>query len=144
MKKLGAQPRSSRKTPVDAARKASLLTRYVQAWEAADAESLVALLQEDASMTMPPMPLWFRGRDVIRQFFEARLFTGEAHGRFRLAATRANGCPAFGGYQRDPGDVFRPVSLQVLVLDEDLIAEIHSFLVPDDGVFRRFGLPLIG
>jgi RNA polymerase sigma-70 factor (ECF subfamily) len=144
MKKLGAQPRSSRKAPADAARKASLLTRYVQAWEAADADSLVALLQEDASMTMPPMPLWFRGRDVIRQFLEERIFTGEARGRFRLAATSANGCPAFGGYQGDRDNVFRPASLQVLVLDADLIAEIHSFLVHDDRLFRRFGLPLIG
>lgn len=144
MKRLGAQPRSSRKAPMDAARKASLLTRYVQAWETADADSLVALLQEDASMTMPPMPLWFRGREAIRQFFEARLFSGEARGRFRLAATGANGCPAFGVYQRDPADVFRPASLHVLVLDADLIAEAHSFLVSDDRLFRRFGLPLIG
>jgi RNA polymerase sigma-70 factor (ECF subfamily) len=140
MKKLGAQPGSGRKAPADA-EKASLLTRYVRAWEAADAESLVALLQEDASMTMPPMPLWFRGRDAIRQFLEARLFGADARGRFRLAATSANGCPAFGGYQRDEAGLFRPVSLQVLVLDAGLIAEVHSFLVSDDRLFRRFGLP---
>jgi RNA polymerase sigma-70 factor (ECF subfamily) len=140
MKKLGAQPGSGRKVPADAAR-ASLLTRYVQAWEAADADSLVALLQEDASMTMPPMPLWFRGRSAIRQFFEERLFSGDARGSFRLAATSANGCPAFGLYRRGDGGLFRPASLHVLVLAEDLIAEVHSFLVSDDRLFRRFGLP---
>jgi RNA polymerase sigma-70 factor (ECF subfamily) len=139
MKKLGAQPGSARKMPADAAR-ASLLTRYVQAWEAADTESLVALLQEDASMTMPPMPLWFRGRTAIRQFFEARLFSGDAQGRFRLEATSANGCPAFALYQRDETGRFRPASLHVLVLDNGLIAEMHSFLVSDDRLFSRFGV----
>lgn len=140
MKKLGAQPGAARKMPADAAR-ASLLTRYVQAWEAADTESLVALLQEDASMTMPPMPLWFRGRSAIRQFLEARLFASDARGRFRLAATSANGCPAFGVYQRNEAGLFRPGSLHVLVLDKGLIAEVHSFLVSDDRLFSRFGLP---
>jgi RNA polymerase sigma-70 factor (ECF subfamily) len=139
MKKQGAQPGSARKVPADAAR-ASLLTRYVQAWEAADTESLVALLQEDAAMTMPPMPLWFRGRNAIRQFFEARLFMGDARGRFRLTETSANGCPAFAVYQRDEAGLFRPASLHVLVLDAGLIAEVHSFLVSDDRLFRRFGL----
>ena len=75
MKKLGAQPGSARKMPTDEV-SASLLTRYVQAWEAADAESLVALLQEDAAMTMPPIPLWLRGRIAIRQFLASTAFFG--------------------------------------------------------------------
>jgi RNA polymerase sigma-70 factor (ECF subfamily) len=140
MKKLGAQPGSARKMPADEAR-ASLLTRYVQAWEAADSESLVALLQEDAAMTMPPIPLWLRGRDAIRQFLASRLFTADARGAFRLEATSANGCPAFGVYRRDEAGLFRPASLHVLVLEADLIAEMHSFLVSDGRLFGRFGLP---
>jgi len=91
-------------------------------------------------MTMPPMPLWFRGRDAIRQFFAARLFSGDAQGRFRLEATSANGCPAFAVYQRDQQGSFRPSSLQVLVLGAGGIAEVHSFLVSDDRLFSRCGL----
>ena len=139
MKKLGAQPGSARKMPADEVR-ASLLTRYVRAWEAADTESLVALLQEDAAMTMPPIPLWLRGRNAISQFLASRLFSADARGTFRLEATSANGCPAFGVYRRDETGVFRPASLHVLVLDTDLIAEVHSFLVTDDRLFARFGL----
>ena len=90
-------------------------------------------------MTMPPMPLWFRGRTTIGQFFQARLFAGDARGRYRLEATRANGCPAFAVYQRDETGRFRPSSLQVLVLDGGLIAEMHSFLVSDRRLFARFG-----
>ena len=140
MKKLGAQPGSARKMPADEVR-ASLLTRYVQAWEAADAESLVALLQEDAAMTMPPIPLWLRGKIAISQFLASRLFLPGSRGTFRLAATSANGCPAFGVYRRDEAGIFRPASLHVLVLGADLIEEVHSFLVPDSRLFGRFGLP---
>ena len=35
----------------------ALLSRYVDAWQAADAAGLVALLREDALITMPPLPL---------------------------------------------------------------------------------------
>jgi RNA polymerase sigma-70 factor (ECF subfamily) len=139
MKKLGAQPGSARKMPTDEVR-ASLLTRYVRAWEAADTESLVALLQEDAAMTMPPIPLWLRGKNAIAQFLASRLFSPDARGTFRLAATSANGCPAFAVYRRDEAGRFRPASLHVLVLDTDLIAEMHSFLVTDDRLFDRFGV----
>src|SRR5207245_3568362 len=45
---------------------AALLSRYVDAWHAADAAGLVALLREDALITMPPLPLWYEGRATIR------------------------------------------------------------------------------
>ena len=40
-----------------------LLARYVDAFERFDIESLVALLHEDATMSMPPYPLWLQGAD---------------------------------------------------------------------------------
>ena len=44
----------------------TLLDRYIQAWETADATGLVSLLREDAVWTMPPLPAWYRGRQAIR------------------------------------------------------------------------------
>jgi RNA polymerase sigma-70 factor (ECF subfamily) len=123
---------------------ASLLARYVEAWEAADSTTLVALLREDAALTMPPLPLWYRGRDAIRWFLDTYLFVGEAGGRFRLAATRANGCPAFAIYRSDGAGVYRPSALHVLTIENGLIAEINDFLTFDDRLFSRFGLPLVG
>src|SRR4029077_3972467 len=117
---------------------ATLLSRYVDAWHAADAAALVALLREDALMTMPPLPLWYQGRAAIRWFFETQLFDGEARGRFRLVATAANGSPAFATYRRDEAGVYRLGALLVLTLAGTQVAAIHDFLAVE---FAGFDLP---
>ncbi len=127
---------------VESARVADLLARFVDAWQAADAARLVALLTDDAVITMPPLPLWYRGREAIRLFFQTRLFSGDARWHFRLLATRANGRPAYGTYQRDELGVYRPAALQVLTVEDEQIAELHDFLMlGDDRLFRLFDLP---
>ncbi|HWE60422.1 MAG TPA: RNA polymerase subunit sigma-70 [Chloroflexota bacterium] len=136
----------TREAPVAAAdaRTARLLTRYVHAWEAADVHRLVALLREDAVLTMPPLPAWYRGRGAIQAFLLGHLFQGDAIGRFRLVATRANGSPAFAAYTRGADGVYRPGAIQVLTLAGDGIAEIHDFLALDGRLFTRFDLALAG
>src|SRR6185312_12501111 len=42
-----------------------LLNRYVAAFEAFDIQSLVQLLRDDATMSMPPYPLWLQGADEL-------------------------------------------------------------------------------
>jgi RNA polymerase sigma-70 factor (ECF subfamily) len=121
----------------------SLLARYVAAWEAADSTALVALLREDAVMTMPPLPTWYRGRAAIRWFLNAHLFTEGGKGRFRLVATRANGSPAFAVYHRDEAGGYRRAALHVLTIQGDQIAEIHDFIAIDDRLFARFYLPAV-
>jgi len=139
---LKAARASRSSAEVDSERVADLLTRFVDAWHAADAARLVALLRDDAVITMPPLPLWYRGREAIRAFFETRLFSGDARGHFRLLPTRANGCPAFGTYQRGEAGVYRPAVLQVLTFEAEQITELHDFLVlSDDRLFRLFDLP---
>jgi RNA polymerase sigma-70 factor (ECF subfamily) len=120
---------------------AALLARYVQAWEAADVPGLVTLLREDAALTMPPLPAWYRGREAILAFLQWHLFMGAAVGRFRLVPARANDCPAFAVYDLDAAGVYRPAALQVLGITGDGIAAIHDFLVVDERLFARFGLP---
>src|SRR5437899_6126483 len=51
-----------------------LLARYLQAWETDDVDGLVALLKEDATLSMPPIPSWYQGREAIRTFLVAVLF----------------------------------------------------------------------
>jgi RNA polymerase sigma-70 factor (ECF subfamily) len=123
---------------------AALLARYVQAWEAADVAGLVALLREDAVLTMPPVAAWYQGRQAIAAFLQAHLFAGEARGRYRLVATHANGQPAFAVYTRDAAGVYRPGALQVLTLADDALGAIHDFLALDDRLFSRFDLPPTG
>jgi len=120
---------------------ATLLSRYVDAWHAADAGGLVALLREDALITMPPLPLWYQGRAAIRWFFETQLFAGEAAGRFRLVATSANGSPAFATYRGDAEGIYRLGTLQVLTIAAGQVAEIHDFLTLAGQPFAGFDLP---
>jgi RNA polymerase sigma-70 factor, ECF subfamily len=116
----------------------SLLARYVEAWEAVDMERLVALLREDAVMTMPPAPAIFRGRQAIAEFF----FTVPADGRLDeipLLPTRANGHPALAAYIGNAAGTYEPYGLMVFELDGESIVRITGFADPD--LFGFFGLP---
>ena len=73
----------------------ALVGRFVQAWEAADPGAIVALLSDDAFVTMPPMPYRYDGKTLVGRFC-AGLFDGGR--RFDLVPTRANGQPALGAY----------------------------------------------
>jgi RNA polymerase sigma-70 factor (ECF subfamily) len=126
-----------RATPSDEVER-SLLRRYVEAWEKVDIEALVALLQEDARMTMPPQPMLFRGRRAIGDFF-ATVPAGGALDVFRLVPTRANRRPALAAYGPDPGDgVYRPYGMMVFEIQDEAIAEITGFA--DPSIFPAFGL----
>src|SRR5207244_13280917 len=57
---------ATRPTAVDAEQR-ELLARYVDAFERYDITSLVSLLHEDATFTMPPHPLLLRGPVEIRR-----------------------------------------------------------------------------
>ena len=120
---------------------AALLARYVTAWETADTAALVALLREDAVMTMPPLTLWYRGRAAIGWFVGTHLFAGPARDRFRMFTTAANGGPAVACYQRAADGVYRPAALHVLTVAGGVIVTLHDFLVSDARLFARFALP---
>jgi RNA polymerase sigma-70 factor (ECF subfamily) len=114
----------------------ALLARYVKAFEAYDIPSLISLLHEDASISMPPLALWLRGREDVIGWY---LGHGIGCKGSRLVATVANGCPAFGQYRVDPNGGYVPWSIQVLEMSGGQIVHIHHFL--DTSLFARFGLP---
>ncbi len=115
-----------------------LITRFVDAFEAADVERLVTLLTDDAWMTMPPEPLEYQGHAAIADFFLSRTWWG-VHA-VRLVPTRANRQPAFGYYLDDPqAPVTRAHGLIVLTLAGDKISAITRF--GDNSLFPHFGLP---
>jgi RNA polymerase sigma-70 factor (TIGR02960 family) len=123
-------PRSARET--------ELVGRYADAFERGDVDRLVALLTDDALMTMPPQPIEVHGPAAIAQFFREREWWGA--GRIHLVATRANNQPAFGVYLRDPhAPVARAHGIVVLTLAGDRITHITRF--GDTSLFARFGLP---
>jgi RNA polymerase sigma-70 factor (ECF subfamily) len=120
------------------ARVRELADRYVEAWERGDVDAVVALLAEDATLTMPPRPTWFRGREAVATFLRGwPLASGR---RWRTVPARANGQLAFGHYQWDGDEgVFMPHDVEVVVVHDGRIHEITAFLGPE--VAGRLGLP---
>jgi len=124
--------------PMDDAQRA-LLSRYVDAFERYDMDSLTALLHEDASWSMPPYELWLQtNEDIVRWC----LGPGSACRGSRLVPTMANGSPAFGHYKPSgTGGRHEPWSLQVLELSAGRISGI-TFFLDTARFFPLFGLPL--
>jgi RNA polymerase sigma-70 factor (ECF subfamily) len=116
-----------------AADEAALVAGYVRAWEAADVDALVALMREDARMTMPPTPSWYLGREAIGRFL-AGFFTREAD--TRLVPTRANRQPALAVFAGG-----EPLAIKVLTIEGGSIAAVTGFA--DPRLFGRFPLPLV-
>jgi RNA polymerase sigma-70 factor (ECF subfamily) len=111
--------------------------------ERLDLSEFSALLSEDVTLTMPPNPFWFTGRDAIVEFLSVSLDPNSPTflGHWRFLPARANGQLASGGYVRRPGTtVYRAQVLDVLRFDaDDRIVEITSF---EPHLFPAFGLPL--
>ncbi|WP_055585386.1 sigma-70 family RNA polymerase sigma factor [Peterkaempfera griseoplana] len=123
--------------PLDDAQR-SLLARYVDAFERYDLDSLTALLHEDATLSMPPYPLWLRGRREICAWLVG---TGrDCRGSRLLPAGTANGAPAFGQYRSGPDGSHVPWALQVLDVADGRVTGLHSFL-DTAALFPLFGLP---
>ena len=114
-----------------------LIQRLTTAFDNADVDGIVALMTEDAWLTMPPMPLEYQGRELAAQFFRTTAF--RPGWTSRLLPTRANGQPAFGFYVRDPqsGDFYN-VGLLVLTLAGGQISAMTRF---EASTLPRFGLP---
>ena len=115
-----------------------VVQRYVTAWERNDIDAVVAMLAEDAKLTMPPLPTWYRGREQVAIFLSGVPLGGAT--RWRLLPARANGQLAFGLYAwDDKTQTFMPRAVDVLTLRGAQIEEITAFLTPD--AFRRFDFP---
>jgi len=134
-----AREASPRRVPTDDDALRALLRRYVQAWETADVKGLVALLHEDAVLSMPPLPGWYRGPEAIAASLEQMVLPPEAAGHFRLVAVQASGAPAFAMYEREAGSGrFLARAVHVLELDGGRLAAITAFMEP--GLFPAFEL----
>jgi RNA polymerase sigma-70 factor, ECF subfamily len=125
-----------------------VVERYIDAWERGDVDAILAMLAEDATFSMPPLPIWYRGRDAIASF----LTRFALQDRWRMLPARANGQLAFGCYAWDAEQrSYTALSLDVLTLDGRWATEVTSFVTPYTrgpsrerfaaDVLRRFGLP---
>ena len=115
-----------------------LLDRYVEAFEEFDMDALVALLHEDATMSMPPFELWLSGPDAIRAW---NLGPGSGCRGSKLVSVDGNGMPGFAQYRAAGDGSFRAWGVQLMDLSDGRIAAINCFL-DVERIFPMFDLPL--
>jgi RNA polymerase sigma-70 factor (ECF subfamily) len=131
----------------------NLADRYCRAFEGADIAALMAMLVEDATWSMPPLPTWYRGREAIAEWVTREVFDE----KWRHLVTRANGQLAVGCYSFDSDrHSYFASALDVLSLEDGRIAAVTGFLTDElvlrlgqcggpfvgAHVFPRFGLPV--
>jgi RNA polymerase sigma-70 factor (ECF subfamily) len=115
-----------------------VLARYLDAWKRTDVRALATLLKEDARLSMPPSPAWVLGRENVARFFAAYPFRATARPHLHVP-TRANRQPAFAVFlQGAPGRAPEPFALEVLRIEDGLIAELDYFLQPE--LLERFAV----
>jgi RNA polymerase sigma-70 factor (ECF subfamily) len=116
-----------------------IVDRYIRAFEAADVDTLVTLLTEDAVLEMPPVPLWYYGRADYGRFI-TRVFAMRGTD-WRMIRISANDQPAVAAYCRGADGAYRLHTLQVFTVTTAGIAS--NVVFQDPQVFRAFALPAV-
>ena len=120
------------KSPAEAA----VVDRFVSAFQRYDLAELVALLTDDARLTMPPEPMEHRGPDAIAGFL-MELHQGQ---ELKFLPARANGQPAVVLYFPDPqAPIWRACGLIVFALRGARVQGLTRFA--SSGALRWFGSP---
>ena len=112
-----------------------VLRRYLKAFENADTAGLAKLLRSDVEYQMPPIPVWFRGREAVLDHHTNRAFATAS----RALPTSANGFPAVGTYSKTADGSFAAHAIHCLEAEDGLLTNITVFLDPT--LFPAFGLP---
>jgi len=123
-------------------RERAIVERYLEAWEHNDVETVMEILAEDASFTMPPLASWFQGEESIRIFLAGWPLSGSW--RWRPIPTRANGQPALAFYAwDDDAQAYLPFALNVLTFRGERISDVTAFVaratdIPDGESYARW------
>jgi RNA polymerase sigma-70 factor (TIGR02960 family) len=113
-----------------------LVDAFISAYQRSDIPALVAMLTDDAVISMPPVPYEYVGRNAAAGFYEA---VHSFQRDYRMLSTRANGQPAVAIYALSPEEqTFRATGLIVLGLAGTFIGDVTRF---DTSLFDVFGLP---
>jgi RNA polymerase sigma-70 factor (ECF subfamily) len=115
-----------------------LVADYSTALENGDLDTLLKLLTEDASWSMPPLPDWYAGHQAVADFLVKQPFRV----RWQHLQASANGQVAVGCYWwNEEHQDFRAGVFDVLTLRGDRIAAVTAFI--DGELFEQFGLPKV-
>jgi len=117
-------------------RERQVVSRFTTAFENGDVGRVVALLTDDAWLTMPPLPLEYQGPAAIGGFMATVSFRNGRR-RYRTMPVRANGQPALACWSVDPGEPAVAHGIVVLTLAADRLAAITRFPA---SAFAHFGV----
>ena len=137
--RLPAQSQQATLRALGDKRLSELVGGYVDAWERGDIETVVAMLAQDARITMPPIPTWYRGRDAVRAFLAERVLRGERPRRLLAGARERSRRRSVSNVWDAESERLLAHGITVLTLKGVRIEEITAFLMPE--AFARFGLP---
>jgi RNA polymerase sigma-70 factor (ECF subfamily) len=127
--------------PASAEVEARVMQHFQDAWRAVDIDGIVALLMDDALLTMPPEAQRFAGAGAIGEFFATVPLDGRLD-RIRLLPARANGQPALAAYAENEESAGSDAyGVMVFAIEGTRIAGITGFPRRPD-LFRRLGLPV--
>jgi RNA polymerase sigma-70 factor (ECF subfamily) len=126
----------------------ALLERYVRAWEKGDLDTIIALLHEDVTLSMPPSPTWIAGRPDVARFYTNRVYQAVRDHRFRTVLVEANGRVGAGFYRLGDDGQAAFFALQVLegkdgrihVIDHFMTASSHEAFFAE-GLARTIAAP---
>ncbi len=105
-----------------------LVHRYADAMERGDIQTLVGMLTQDVTWSMPPVPTWFYGLESVSDLLVRYPLTD----RWKHRPARVNGQLGVAGYVYDQDNVgFIPAAIDVLTLEGDKIAAVTGFLTAD-------------
>jgi RNA polymerase sigma-70 factor (ECF subfamily) len=136
--KVPARTQQQTLRELDDARLREIVTGFSGALERRDTDGLVALLTEDVTWTMPPLPHWYQGLPAVTDW-AVRVPLGSCGG-WRHLPTSANGQPAVACYLwDDAAGAHLAWAVNVLTLRGDRIAGVTSFLGREQ--VTAFGLP---
>ena len=125
-------PERERAPLPDSPAERELVARFSDAFEAGDTARLVALLTDDARLTMPPLPLEYIGHAAI-----ARVPRPPRRGPRRAATAAPDARERPAGVRLLPARA--PWGMLALTLSGEQVAEITFF--SDPSLPGRFGLP---
>lgn len=113
-----------------------LVARYIEAFERYDVTALVALLHEEATLSMPPYALWLRGHDSITRWLLS--FGIGCKGSRLVPVDVCGGTPAFAQYRNGGA---HPWAVIMLDIEGDKITSMTSYLDVET-LFPRLGMPM--
>jgi len=101
----------------------ALLERYMRAWEKGDLDTIIALLHDDVTLSMPPSPTWIAGRADVARFFSNRVVKV-----VHTTLIDANGRTGAGFYRPGHDGEGALFALQVLEAKDGRIRVIDHFM----------------